>query len=441
MNRFWLGLNLRTKIAGLASLLVMVAVLTLTLISIQREKSNFKKELENQANLLLRTLPLTMWDHINQNQIDELLVFSEIINDTDNITRFVIFESTGEILVDSKGSDEGLTIGIDALGKTVLDTAQDKVFTSWQTNQLIACRPIRHGTENIGAVLIGLSTKPLDEKIATITQQGILLAVFASIIGAGFSYLLGFQISYPLMKLADIAAQMADGDLYIRSNPKSQDEIGQLGAAFNRMVAAIQAREGDLRDLTDSLEHAVIERTTELQEKNEALERIAITDELTRIFNRRYFFELAEKEIERTKRYNHPVSVVLIDADHFKNINDSYGHLVGDQILVNLANFLEGNIRRIDILARYGGEEFIVLMPETECEDAAISAERIRKLVESTPMTKGGVDVKITISVGIACWDGNGEMSLDSLLAHADFALYQSKESGRNLVSIWHNDQ
>jgi diguanylate cyclase (GGDEF)-like protein len=441
MKRFYLALNLRTKIAGLASLLVMAAVLSLTLISIQREKSNFKRELEDQANLLLRTLPLTMWDHISHNQIDELLALSEIINDAENITQFVIFESTGEILVDSKGDAENLTIELATLGKTVLDTAQDKIYTSWQTNQLIACRPIRHNSENIGAVLIGLSTEPLDKKISTITQQGILLAMIASIIGAGFSYLLGFQISHPLMKLAEIAAQMADGDLYIRSNPKSQDEIGQLGTAFNRMVTAIQSREGDLRDLTNSLEHAVIERTTELQEKNEALKRIAITDELTKIFNRRHFFELAEVEIERTRRYNHPVSVVLIDADHFKNINDSYGHLVGDQILVNLANFLEGNIRRIDIHARYGGEEFIVLMPETDCEDAAISAERIRKLVESTPMTKGGVDVRITISIGIACWDGNGEMSLDSLLAHADFALYQSKESGRNLVSIWHNDQ
>jgi diguanylate cyclase (GGDEF)-like protein len=433
--------SLRIKIAVLASILVMATVLSLTYISIQREKTNFMRELENQASLLLNTLPLTMRDYLLQNQVNELIEVGQIIQTTENITQFAIYDADGNVLVDVGSSNLDMRVPIDSFGRQIVNISVNGIYLYWQQNQLIAGRPVKVNDRTIGGFLVGLSTEQLNQKIATITQEGVLLAIIASIIGAGLSYLLGVQMSRPLTKLADIASQMADGNLNIRSSLKYNDEIGQLGSTFNYMAAAIQKREDDLRDLATNLEKSVKERTLELQQKNEVLEEIAITDELTKIFNRRHFFDLAENEIERAKRYNHPVSIILVDADHFKNINDSYGHLVGDQILINLANFLQENIRRIDILARYGGEEFIILMPETECKNAENSAERIRKLVETSPMTKGGIDVKITISIGIACWDGKGNMALDSLLAHADYALYQSKEYGRNRVSVWESRQ
>jgi diguanylate cyclase len=188
------------------------------------------------------------------------------------------------------------------------------------------------------------------------------------------------------------------------------------------------------------LEHVIDERTDELRRQNERLEQIAITDSLTGIYNRRFFFELADKEVARAKRYGNPMSVVILDADHFKKMNDTYGHLIGDQILMNLAQLCQENIRSLDIIARYGGEEFVILMPEVDCTAAYNSAERLRMLVETTSMVTGGLDVMMTISLGIACWNGENDLDFNALLARADRALYQSKESGRNRVSVWSED-
>ena len=188
------------------------------------------------------------------------------------------------------------------------------------------------------------------------------------------------------------------------------------------------------------LERKVEARTNELRQHNQELERMAIEDPLTQIYNRRYFFELAAKEVERAKRYGNHLSVVILDADNFKKMNDSFGHLIGDQILINLTKLLQENIRSIDILARFGGEEFVILMPEATRTDAKKSAERLRKLVSETSMVHGGFDVTITICLGIASWEGGQDLDFDALLAHADQALYQSKDTGRNRVSVWQEE-
>jgi diguanylate cyclase (GGDEF)-like protein len=267
--------------------------------------------------------------------------------------------------------------------------------------------------------------------------QSAILALLTLVVGMVLSLWLSRQITNPLRVLADLASQMAGGDLYVRIEMPLNDEVGQLGNAFNQMTNAIQARESELRQLAADLEHTVEERTIALRQQNKRLERMAIEDPLTQIYNRRYFFELASKEVERARRYGNPLSVVLLDADNFKKMNDSYGHLIGDQILINLANLLQKNIRSLDILARYGGEEFVILMPEITLDEARKTAERLRKLVEQTSMVTGGLDILITVSFGVASFESGHELDFDALLARADHALYQSKESGRNRVSVW----
>ncbi|MCP4140616.1 MAG: diguanylate cyclase [Chloroflexi bacterium] len=187
-----------------------------------------------------------------------------------------------------------------------------------------------------------------------------------------------------------------------------------------------------------SFVQGVIYDVTKRVEAEEKLRRQAITDPLTGIFNRRYFFELSERELKRSKRYGHPLSVIIFDIDHFKRVNDTYGHAVGDQALCKLTNETRLALREIDVFARYGGEEFIILLPETRLKQAHLMAERIRMMcVGTAPLAVGSSVVSITLSFGVASLDDE-ELSLDDLILRADTALYEAKTTGRNRVAIWH---
>ena len=159
----------------------------------------------------------------------------------------------------------------------------------------------------------------------------------------------------------------------------------------------------------------------------------SITDSLTGLVNRRYFFDLAQKEIDRSIRHNSVMSLVVIDVDHFKNINDKYGHSAGDRVLYELAVNLKSGLRSIDDIARLGGEEFVCILPDTDLSRGLMVAERLRKSVEAMEIVYDKHTIKFTISAGVAvsCSD---QCSIGSLLEIADLALYRAKRAGRNKV-------
>jgi len=161
------------------------------------------------------------------------------------------------------------------------------------------------------------------------------------------------------------------------------------------------------------------------------LQELATHDSLTGVFNRRHFFKLASNEIERANRYHQNLSVILFDIDHFKSVNDTYGHPKGDSVLQSIAQRCRTNLRDVDIIGRYGGEEFIILMPSTDMTNAAIAAERLRWGVLQENIDTG--NGPLTISLGVAAYDENCK-DIDDLLARADKALYSAKNSGRNRV-------
>jgi len=163
------------------------------------------------------------------------------------------------------------------------------------------------------------------------------------------------------------------------------------------------------------------------------LERAANSDALTGLATRRYFTTVAKAEIARAIRFNHPLIVLMFDIDHFKLVNDRYGHLVGDVALTTIARLLEQSLRPSDLIARHGGEEFVALLPETDGPAALITAERLRKLVEAAEIETGGHSFRVTVSVGVARWQAP-EPTIEAALARADQALYRVKESGRNGV-------
>jgi diguanylate cyclase (GGDEF)-like protein/PAS domain S-box-containing protein len=179
----------------------------------------------------------------------------------------------------------------------------------------------------------------------------------------------------------------------------------------------------------------VIMGFTEIQAQKEVEARLrdaAIRDPLTGIHNRRHFFEVAAKELERSHRYGRPLAVAMLDADHFKEKNDRYGHLAGDELLVGFARIAASELRQSDVIARFGGEEIVALFPETDLDAAFAVADRIRKKLGAAPLPTASGPVPLTCSGGVVAWDRSEP--LEQLIDRADRALYVAKSAGRDRI-------
>ncbi|HWZ89290.1 MAG TPA: diguanylate cyclase [Polyangiaceae bacterium] len=176
----------------------------------------------------------------------------------------------------------------------------------------------------------------------------------------------------------------------------------------------------------------------ELREANKRLEALADTDGLTGLYNRRYFDGLLLRELQRTARYKTPVGVVLLDIDHFKYVNDTYGHPMGDEVLRNVAKIVTAGVRVTDSAARYGGEEIAIVFTQTTAQGVAEVSERLRSQLEQFEHVYEGHSLHRTASFGVGVIDGRGvPLTPTELVERADRALYQAKRSGRNRVVIW----
>jgi diguanylate cyclase (GGDEF)-like protein len=163
----------------------------------------------------------------------------------------------------------------------------------------------------------------------------------------------------------------------------------------------------------------------------------AIHDTLTNLFNRRYFEEELSAETQKAFENQSNLSIIMVDIDHFKKVNDTFGHDGGDKVLRNLASLLKNSVRKHDTVARYGGEEFVLLLPGAPVDPTNMVAERIRRLVEDTPFDVGQTQIRITISLGISNFPIHRVKSKEELLKMADLALYDAKRGGRNRVCIF----
>jgi len=166
------------------------------------------------------------------------------------------------------------------------------------------------------------------------------------------------------------------------------------------------------------------------------IQRLAITDALTGAFSRAYSLERFKEELERSLRFKLKFSILMADIDHFKKFNDRYGHLVGDVILKEIVKMIKENLRHVDLVGRYGGEEFLILLPETNKENALVAAERIRRKVQVSPILAYDETIRVTLSIGVSSFPDDGQDQRD-LLDKADWALYRSKNTGRNRVSAY----
>jgi diguanylate cyclase (GGDEF)-like protein len=207
---------------------------------------------------------------------------------------------------------------------------------------------------------------------------------------------------------------------------EANEELGKLNLSYEQLIV-------ELKQAKEKAEKYALE----LKEANEKLRELALRDGLTGLYNHRYFQELLGNEMSRAERYKKPFSLIMLDLDHFKKINDEYGHPIGDIVLKEVSKEINNTLRESDIAARYGGEEFAVVLPETDLKGAALAAERIRKAVEHLEIEANGRRIDATISVGATCYHISvGNKNKSEVLSAADNALYNSKNTGRNKISI-----
>jgi diguanylate cyclase (GGDEF)-like protein len=212
--------------------------------------------------------------------------------------------------------------------------------------------------------------------------------------------------------------------------PLSTDEGYKLGTlcVIDRVPRRLTAEQCVL---LEDLAGLVVDEM-ELRRANAKLVQLATTDPMTGLWNRRQFFAMAEMQWQHAQRYGRPLSLLMLDIDHFKSVNDRYGHDVGDRVILHVADLCGSQKRISDIAARLGGEEFAILMPETDVSGAGDFAERLRETIARSAVRHGDNGITVTVSIGIG--DGDAVASLGDLLKHADAALYEAKEAGRNRV-------
>ena len=335
--------------------------------------------------------------------ISILYNISQAVNFIDDLKRLlqVIIQKALITLDAERGSLMLYDYSINALQVRIVSGLQDKKLEEAINNGSVQCAKIGIGEGIAGTVF--LERKPIITNLGSADPRFIMKEVLSNTKSL---------LCVPLIAKGEVIG-------VINITNKKHDKL------FNQK---------DLEFITSLANQAAIAID------NAKLYELATKDGMTKLYIYRHFYTLLENEIRRCSRYKRNMSLIMMDIDNFKNINDTYGHLTGDLILKHLASTLQDTVRKIDIPARYGGEEFVVILPETDKKDACIIAERIRKNVSQ-------IEVKIddtrtlspTVSIGIAQYTTDGQEAKD-LINAADTALYYSKHNGKNMVSIYEKD-
>lgn len=290
------------------------------------------------------------------------------------------------------------------------------------------------GMNGIDAIVEGRKISP-DTSAVLITGVGTDQVIIEAFTKGRVDYYLTKPFTvHELKKVMSMALKSADVRRMERMfHDELQKKIREATAELLEKNRLLKARESELASVNDKLR----EEQDQLKSLNEKLETLSITDGLTGLYNFRHFSLRLAEEFYRSSRYNGRLSLLMIDLDDFKNVNDQYGHLMGDETLRRVAEALLVSSRHADLVARYGGEEFALILPEVGLEGAAFRAERLRQSISELEMEHDGAKAKITISIGVATCGSSEINSPQELVRAADLALYHAKEIGKNCVVLF----
>jgi diguanylate cyclase (GGDEF)-like protein len=200
-----------------------------------------------------------------------------------------------------------------------------------------------------------------------------------------------------------------------------------------RLIADLREANSQLQRINESLEEIVAQRTRQL-------ERLSLTDDVTGLYNQRFLHRRIEEEYHRAARYERHLSVLILDLDYFKAVNDTHNHMFGSAVLRHVGGVLRDNVREVDLPIRYGGDEFVIILPETDAQGAAVAAERVRRALETAEVGQPGTRCRVTASIGLAALEECRTENAQGLLQAADRALYAAKAAGRNCVFCMRSD-
>lgn len=329
-------------------------------------------------------------------------------------------------------------------------SVDDEIYTDEWGSFMSGYAPLKNGQ---GQYLVGIDMRAdhVGETLRQVRISGIISFVFSIALALLFSRLLSKHFTTSIELLVSSCSAIAEGRLNQHLQMKTGDELDHLIHAFNQMSTQleevrskndatqkaleaakeeleirVEERTRDLLQLTEELKHEISER----QKAEQALSQAAMSDPLTELLNRRAMYFHLQHALERFKRSHSPFCVLLCDLDHFKNVNDRFGHAAGDKVLKTVAQLLNTSTRGQDLVSRWGGEEFLLLLPDSELTGGVVLAERLRKKIENETIPFGEWHIQVTISIGVCRYQPG--QTLESCIRAADEALYLAKHRGRN---------
>lgn len=413
-------LGVRQKVL-LLLLSVLLASLTISgWLALQKEKRDVMTEVTQRGNDISRFVGKSLAYSIVGYDYHTLQLLLDEITTSDDIDYVMVENAKGQMMAESAK-------------KTDSDQNTAVVFTE---------NIILDGN-TIGKLHLWLSTKkPLNrletQKYTLVTREAVIILLIA----LGEFIALSYIIIRPMSLICKSLTESIDingrviGKLPVLSN----DEFGALARKFNllsdqlneanhKLLSKIDVTDAQLRQTNQQLIH----QSEELQRINEELKRTSLTDALTGVYNRRHYEEVIEYEAAMSLRHHDTTSLILLDIDHFKKINDNYGHNAGDIVLKEIAQLLSSQLRKTDVLCRTGGEEFVVLCKRVNKEESIKIADSLRKIIEQRRFVFNNVTFNATISTGICTIPNAHSATTSNEIYHcADIALYLSKENGRN---------
>ncbi len=430
--------SLATKIIAFVCLCTSATALLVSWIAIQTTYAHLHQGLARQLprSLERSAVGVAAWREARRtdaplNNADRRALTALLNRERDGAARMLLIDAQGSILVAALGPT----------GKA----------PSHATAEILAHPPGLHDYQDADGVrVMGASLRlpngwrlvvedPFDRAFAPV--MAVMTRVFAADLAVILLFgLLGYKITIavvrPIETLSEAARRIAQGQFdHEIPEPARADEVGLLARTFNDMMRRLREYQSQIETANEHL----MERNAELQQAKETFEQLSITDGLTHLHNHRFFQDHLTREIRRVNRSGEPLTMLMIDIDDFKQLNDRFGHAAGDELLAGLARVMNETIRESDLLARYGGEEFVVLAANTAMIGAYGVAEKICTAAAETSfiLDDSKRPVRATVSIGVARYRGNRKKFFGS----ADRALYRAKAEGKNCVVVDEDDQ
>src|SRR3954453_21203070 len=331
----------------------------------------------------------------------------------------LLLDSNGRILVSSR-AEEPSRVRLDAtlLQPLIAQPGESHVVRGTAHQEILGLADV---SKDLGVTILAerslteIHTAWTELRNMFLALVGLLILVVTAV-----AFKMGSSIVLPLRRLIQAADRIAEGDLDVRLAATRNDELGHLTRVFNQMADRLRQNHADIMAANEAM-----------QKQNQMLKTLSITDSLTGLYTRSQLDAILTDELGRYNRTGRPFSLLMLDIDHFKTLNDTYGHVSGDAILSAVAHILLQSVRSIDYAARYGGDEFTIILVETSADLARKTAERIRLQVERKRFRAAGSVIPLTVSIGIVQCQLQDDTPT-AVLARVDNALYEAKRAGRN---------